>query len=181
MDDASAASTTSLSRCSATRWAKRSAAISSRNSLTENRSGWLMFQHRTLGHAPSLTIAISSRVLICKSREICRRLGEGGRRRINPLPPSSWHLSVTERQIALPPTQTGSTAVHKQRRRLKQLKSLEERLAEDAKRLREEAKLLPRGAMRDTTLRKARQDRLTYERVAALSRPAATKVGPIGN
>jgi hypothetical protein len=34
-----------------------------------------------------------------------------------------------------------------QRRRLKQLKSLEERLAEDAKRLREEAKLLPPGAI----------------------------------
>jgi len=44
-----------------------------------------------------------------------------------------------------------------QRRRLKQLKSLEERLADDAKRLREEAKLLPPGAMRDATLRKARQ------------------------
>ena len=44
-----------------------------------------------------------------------------------------------------------------QRRRLKQLKSLEERLAEDAKRLREEARLLPPGAMRDATLRKARQ------------------------
>jgi len=44
-----------------------------------------------------------------------------------------------------------------QRRRLKQLRSLEERLAEDAKRLREEAKLLPPGAMRDATLRKARQ------------------------
>ena len=44
-----------------------------------------------------------------------------------------------------------------QRRRLKQLKSLEERLAEDAKRLREEARLLPPGVMRDATLRKARQ------------------------
>jgi hypothetical protein len=44
-----------------------------------------------------------------------------------------------------------------QRRRLKLLKSLEERLAEDVKRLREEAKLLPPGAMRDATLRKARQ------------------------
>jgi hypothetical protein len=42
-------------------------------------------------------------------------------------------------------------------RRLKQLKSLEERLAEDANRLREEAKLLPPGAMREATLRKARQ------------------------
>jgi hypothetical protein len=35
------------------------------------------------------------------------------------------------------------------RRRLKQLKSLEERLAEDAKRLRDEAKLLPLGAVRN--------------------------------
>ena len=44
-----------------------------------------------------------------------------------------------------------------QRRRLKQLESFEERLAEDAKRLREEAKLLPPGAMREQILRKARQ------------------------
>ena len=44
-----------------------------------------------------------------------------------------------------------------QRRRLKHLKSFEERLAEDAKRLRAEAGLLPPGAIRDATLRKARQ------------------------
>jgi hypothetical protein len=49
------------------------------------------------------------------------------------------------------PTQAGSTAVQEQRHRLKLLKSLEERLA---KRLREEAKLLPPGAMREATLRK---------------------------
>jgi hypothetical protein len=47
--------------------------------------------------------------------------------------------------------------VREQRRRLKQLKSLEERLAEDAKRLREEAKLLSPGALRKQILRKARQ------------------------
>jgi hypothetical protein len=47
--------------------------------------------------------------------------------------------------------------MQQQRRRFKQLKTFEELLAEDAKRLREEAKLLPPGAMRDTTLRKARQ------------------------
>jgi hypothetical protein len=47
--------------------------------------------------------------------------------------------------------------VQQQRHRLKQLKSLEERLAEDANRLREEARLLPLGAMRDATIRKARQ------------------------
>jgi hypothetical protein len=47
--------------------------------------------------------------------------------------------------------------VQKQRRRLKQLKSFEERLAEDAKRLREEAKLLPPGYVRELVLRRARQ------------------------
>jgi len=35
--------------------------------------------------------------------------------------------------------------------------SLEERLAEEAKRLRQEAKLLPPGAVRDALIRKARQ------------------------
>ena len=43
------------------------------------------------------------------------------------------------------------------RRRFKQTQSLEERLAEEAERLREEAKLLPPGAERETLLRKARQ------------------------
>jgi hypothetical protein len=44
-----------------------------------------------------------------------------------------------------------------QRRRFKQTISLEERLAEEAKRLREEAKSLPPGAVREALLRKARQ------------------------
>jgi hypothetical protein len=43
------------------------------------------------------------------------------------------------------------------RRRFKQTLSLEERLAEEAKRLREEAKLLPPGAVREEMLRRARQ------------------------
>ena len=43
------------------------------------------------------------------------------------------------------------------RRRFKQNQSLEERLSEEAKRLREEAKSLPPGAERDAILRKARQ------------------------
>ncbi len=43
------------------------------------------------------------------------------------------------------------------RRRFKQTQSLEERLAEEAKRLREEAKSLPPGAAREALLRKARQ------------------------
>ena len=44
-----------------------------------------------------------------------------------------------------------------QRHRIKQIQSLEERLSEEAKRLREEAKLLPPGAVRDALIRKARQ------------------------
>ena len=44
-----------------------------------------------------------------------------------------------------------------QRRRTKHTQSLEERLAEEARRLRTEAKLLPPGAERDALIRKARQ------------------------
>jgi hypothetical protein len=43
------------------------------------------------------------------------------------------------------------------RRRSRQTVSLEERLAQEAKRLREEAKLLQPGALREAMLRKARQ------------------------
>ncbi|WP_244651852.1 hypothetical protein [Bradyrhizobium diazoefficiens] len=43
------------------------------------------------------------------------------------------------------------------RRRFKQTLSLEERLAEEARRLREEAELLPHGPVRDDALRRARQ------------------------
>jgi hypothetical protein len=44
-----------------------------------------------------------------------------------------------------------------QRRRFRQPQSLEERLSDEAKRLREQAKLLPPGAAREQVLRKARQ------------------------
>ena len=44
-----------------------------------------------------------------------------------------------------------------ERHRFKQTQSLEERLAEEAKRLRAEAKLLPPGAARDELIRRARQ------------------------
>jgi hypothetical protein len=47
--------------------------------------------------------------------------------------------------------------MQQQRRRFKQSLCLEERLAEEAKRLREEARLLPNGALREEILRKARQ------------------------
>ena len=44
-----------------------------------------------------------------------------------------------------------------QRRRYEQTQSLEERLSEEAKRLRKEAKLAPPGAVREALLRRARQ------------------------
>jgi hypothetical protein len=44
-----------------------------------------------------------------------------------------------------------------ERRRFKQTQSLEERLSQQAKRLREEARLLPPGAAREALLRRARQ------------------------
>lgn len=44
-----------------------------------------------------------------------------------------------------------------QRRLFNQPQSLEQRLAEEAKRLRARAKLLPPGAARDALIRKARQ------------------------
>jgi hypothetical protein len=44
-----------------------------------------------------------------------------------------------------------------ERRRIKQTQSLEKRLADDAKRWREEARLLPPGPVRDELLRKARR------------------------
>jgi hypothetical protein len=43
------------------------------------------------------------------------------------------------------------------RRRFKQINSLDERLAKEAERLREEAKLLPPGILREECLRRARQ------------------------
>lgn len=44
-----------------------------------------------------------------------------------------------------------------ERRRVKQTRSLEERLAAEARRLREEAELLPHGPVREAALRRARQ------------------------
>ncbi len=44
-----------------------------------------------------------------------------------------------------------------QRRHFKQTLTLEARRAEEAKRLREEAKLLPPGALREELIRRARQ------------------------
>ena len=57
------------------------------------------------------------------------------------------------------------------RRRFKQTKSLEERLAEEAKRLREEAKSLRPGAERDDLIRRARQAEVGFNMSEWLSSP----------
>jgi hypothetical protein len=57
------------------------------------------------------------------------------------------------------------------RRRFKQTKPLEVRLAEEAVRLREQARLLPRGRLRDRVENKAVQIEAAYE-VAELLRPS---------
>jgi hypothetical protein len=44
-----------------------------------------------------------------------------------------------------------------ERRRFKHIQSLEDRLADEGKRLREQAELLPHGPLRERVLRKARQ------------------------
>lgn len=64
------------------------------------------------------------------------------------------------------------------RRRFKQTKSLEERLAEEAKNLREQANLIPHGPLREELMRKARQcrDRLAYERLATITGIEAARV-----
>ena len=50
-----------------------------------------------------------------------------------------------------------------QRRRFKQSQSLEERLADEAKGLREQAELLPPGELREIALRKARLNERALE------------------
>lgn len=66
------------------------------------------------------------------------------------------HIRIGDAQpCGLGPASTGEIAM--QRRRFKHIVSLEDRLAEEAKRLREEAKSLPPGAAREEMMRKARQ------------------------
>jgi hypothetical protein len=57
------------------------------------------------------------------------------------------------------------------RRRIKQILTLEERLAEEAKRLREEAKKLPPGPSREDLLRKAREDEIVARMAEWITSP----------
>jgi hypothetical protein len=58
-----------------------------------------------------------------------------------------------------------------ERRRFKQTQSLKERLLAEAKNLREEAKLLPFGPVRDATLKKARETEAAAQMDDWLSSP----------
>ena len=59
----------------------------------------------------------------------------------------------------------------KRRRRIKHLLTLEERLAETAKRLREQVKTLPPSAERDELVRKARQTEIASQMNEWLTSP----------
>ena len=74
-----------------------------------------------------------------------------------PLEPDiGWRILGSETQTQrLGPGRRG--CVMERRRHFKQTQSLEERLSEEAKRLRAEAKMLPPGVVRDEMIRKARQ------------------------
>ena len=78
---------------------------------------------------------------------------------------------VKQTQVPLPSLSKDWSSAMQQRRRLKLLKSLEERLGEDAKRLREQAKSLPPSAVREALLRKARQAETGSHISAWLSSP----------
>ena len=72
--------------------------------------------------------------------------------------PGAWLLSVMRTPSALPPSSHGKErAVIIKRRRFKQTKSLKDRLLQQAQSLRNEAKNLPFGKIRERTLRRARQ------------------------
>jgi len=58
-----------------------------------------------------------------------------------------------------------------QRRRFAQTTSLEQRLAEEAKRLREQAKKLPPGPDRERLLRKAREDEMVAQMAGWITSP----------
>jgi hypothetical protein len=68
----------------------------------------------------------------------------------------TWLLSVMRTPVALPPS-SNERALQERRRFTPQPQDLEQLLADETKRLREKAQLLPPGALRDKVTRKARQ------------------------
>ena len=67
-----------------------------------------------------------------------------------------WQLSVRRTQVALPPSRMWSSAVQ-QRRRVKQTSPLDQRLTDQAERLRKEARGAPPGIAHEQLLLGARQ------------------------
>jgi hypothetical protein len=61
-----------------------------------------------------------------------------------------------------------------ERHRVKQAETLQERLAAEAKRLREEASLLPEGALREAVLRKALEVEAGSQMTEWLRSPGST-------
>jgi hypothetical protein len=59
--------------------------------------------------------------------------------------------------------------MQQQRRRFRESLSLEEQFAEEAKLLREEAKLLPPGAVREAAIRKSRRAETALDLMASLA------------
>ena len=72
-------------------------------------------------------------------------------------PQGTWLISVKGTPVARLLIITEGKRMTLHRHRFKQNQSLEERLASEAKQLREQAALLPPGALREEVLRKARQ------------------------
>ena len=69
----------------------------------------------------------------------------------------SWQLSVMRTPVALPPILERMEQRMPERRRFTQTTSLEERLADEAKRLRKQAQGTPPGIERERLVRRARQ------------------------
>jgi hypothetical protein len=78
---------------------------------------------------------------------------------------------LIETRCARLPLRTELEQRMQKRRRFKQTKPLEVRLAEEAARLREQAQLLPRGRLRDQVEKKAIQIEAAYEVTELLRSP----------
>jgi hypothetical protein len=80
-----------------------------------------------------------------------------GHAKLGRSPHGPWLLSVMRTPPALAPLPRMEWSSAIQRRRFEQAASLEERLAEQTQRLREEANSLPPGIAREQAIRKTRQ------------------------
>jgi hypothetical protein len=105
---------------------------------------WLIF------HLPHNYPVVAERTRFAASQKSCEVFT------MEPINRGARISIASAEQCGVGPAGIGES-VMQQRRRVKQTQSLEERLAQEANRLREEAKLLPPGGEREALLRKARQ------------------------